>query len=359
MRGFRAGTFEREHMPRALRRFSPASSLERVEDVDLVALKAQGKRLVLLDVDNTLLPWRHHEFEKPVQDWIEAGKSMGFSFCILSNTRHPARLTKLSEILDVPFIRARFKPSSQMYTLALQKFGVKAEEAVMIGDQLLTDILGANRTGIDAIWIRPLAAREFIGTRLVSRNIERVIGRVLFDYVERPAGVAPGFFRSDLLKQIIKFCIVGGSSFVIDYCVKMTLMLAVPYGDGRLSVKLGEWILRNYPGIGPLVKNSAENAALWPISVVAASIAILNSFFWNRRWTFRAMDREERSRQFGRFLVISLIGLALNATFTTVFKVVLPGDPTWSLRFAIILAAAITAIWNFTGQRLYAFKKRS
>ena len=59
MRGFRAGTFEREHMPRALRRFSPASSLERVEDVDLVALKAQGKRLVLLDVDNTLLPWRH------------------------------------------------------------------------------------------------------------------------------------------------------------------------------------------------------------------------------------------------------------------------------------------------------------
>ena len=37
MRGFRAGTFEREHMPRALRRFSPASSLERVEDVDLVA----------------------------------------------------------------------------------------------------------------------------------------------------------------------------------------------------------------------------------------------------------------------------------------------------------------------------------
>lgn len=358
MKGFKPATFEREHMPSLLRRFSPAASLDRVEDVDLASLASRGKKLVLLDVDNTLLPWKHHEFPESVHDWVALGKSLGLQFCILSNTRHPERLKRLSEDLGVPFIRDKFKPSRKMYLLALEQYGAEPAQAVMIGDQLLTDVLGANRTGIDAVWIKPVAKKEFVGTRVVSRNIERVIGRILFDYVEEPAGAPAGFFRSDLLKQIVKFCIVGGSSFVIDYCVKMTLMLAVPYGDGRFSDKLGEWLVTSYPSLFSFARHNYADAALAPISVVAAGVAILNSFVWNRRWTFRAVEKEERARQFGRFLVISLIGLGLNATLTTFFKVVLPGEEKMTLRIAIVLAAACVAVWNFTGQRLYAFKRK-
>jgi len=358
VKGFKAGTFEREQMPRALRRFSPAASLERVEDVDLNALKAQGKSLVLLDVDNTLLPWKHHEFPESVHDWVARGKSLGMQFCILSNTRHPDRLDRLSKDLGVPYIRDKFKPSRKMYLLALEKYGATPEQAVMVGDQLLTDVLGANRSGIDAVWIKPVAKREFIGTRLVSRNIERVIGRILFDYVEGPAGSAPGFFRSDLLKQIVKFCIVGGSSFIIDYCVKMTLRFAVPYGDDLMSVRLGEYLVANYPGLFSFAHGNPVQAAVVPISAVAAFVAIINSFIWNRRWTFRIVGKEERSRQFAKFFGVSIVGLALNTVLTTVFTVVLPGDEKMAFRLAIVLAAACVAVWNFTGQRLYAFRRK-
>jgi HAD superfamily phosphatase (TIGR01668 family) len=355
---FRTGTFEREQMPRALRKFSPAASLERVEQVDLDALKAAGKRVLLLDVDNTLLPWREHEFPQPVLDWIEHGKSLGLEFCILSNTRHPKRLQRLSDELGVPFIRAKFKPSRQMYDMALERYAIKPEQAVMIGDQLLTDVLGANRAGIDAFWIKPVGKREFIGTRLFSRNVERVIGRFLFDYVEAPAGSPTGFFRSDLFKQIVKFCLVGGSSFVIDYCVKMTLRFAVPYGDDLMSVALGRWLVEASPSVFAFAADDPVKAAVVPISIVAAGAAIVNSFVWNRRWTFRIVGREERSRQFAKFLTVSLIGLALNTLLTTFFTVVLPGGERMAFRAAIVLAAAVTAFWNFTGQRLYAFRKK-
>jgi HAD superfamily phosphatase (TIGR01668 family) len=358
MRSFRAGTYEREKMPRALRHFSPSSSLDRVEDVDLGALKVAGKSLVLLDVDNTLLPWREYEFPQSVLDWLERGKRLGLEFCILSNTRHPERLQKISETIGVPFIRGKFKPSRKMYLMALEKYGKRPEEAVMLGDQLLTDVLGANRSGIDAVWIRPVAKREFIGTRIVSRNIERLIGKFLFDYVEGPAGSSPGLFRSDLFKQIVKFCFVGGSSFIIDYCIKMTLRFAVPYGGGLMSEALGKWLVENISILFAFARHDPVQAAVVPISIVAAGTAIVNSFVWNRRWTFRIVGKDDRASQFGKFLAVSLVGLGINTVLTTLFALVIPGGDKMSFRVAIVLAAAVTAFWNFTGQRLYAFKKK-
>ena len=61
MNRFRSGTFARDEMPGMLRRFSPSESLATVEEVDLAALQESGKKLVLLDVDNTLMPWRSNE----------------------------------------------------------------------------------------------------------------------------------------------------------------------------------------------------------------------------------------------------------------------------------------------------------
>ena len=106
-------------MPSLLRKFSPHESLAAVQDVNLEALKESGKTLILLDVDNTLLPWRGSDVPPAVLKWLAQGKSLGFQFCILSNTRHPERLKILSEMLGIQYIRAKFKPSRQMYFMAL------------------------------------------------------------------------------------------------------------------------------------------------------------------------------------------------------------------------------------------------
>jgi predicted HAD superfamily phosphohydrolase YqeG len=57
--------------------------------------------------------------------------------------------------------------------------GVTAEEAAVVGDQVMTDIWGGNRCGLPTILVEPLSGIEFIGTRLVSRNVERLILRAL------------------------------------------------------------------------------------------------------------------------------------------------------------------------------------
>jgi len=90
------------------------------------------------------------------------------SLCILSNTRHPERLARLAAVLEIETFRGKFKPSTHMYEMALAKFGKKPEEAVMIGDQIMTDVLGANRSGIDAIWVQKMEGPEFVGTKIQS-----------------------------------------------------------------------------------------------------------------------------------------------------------------------------------------------
>jgi HAD superfamily phosphatase (TIGR01668 family) len=140
----------------ALRRYCPSRAAHRLQDVSLEELWQSGKRLILLDVDHTIVKWGEEEFSAEVLDWVASAKAMGFQLRILSNTRHPKRLARLSDKIDIPTKNGTFKPSPDMYMEALAETGFAPEQAVMIGDQIMTDILGANRTGIDSIWLQKI-----------------------------------------------------------------------------------------------------------------------------------------------------------------------------------------------------------
>lgn len=178
MSAFRIGTFDRSRLT-ALRKLCPSQSCETIYDIDLDALKTRNKKLILLDVDNTILPWKSEDYTSELIAWVSKVKAAGLQLCILSNTRHPARLLRICAKLEIDHIRDKFKPSKRMYEIALARYGIKKEEAVMVGDQLFTDILGANRTGIDAIWVKPIAYREFAGTK-ISRLGERLVRKRLY-----------------------------------------------------------------------------------------------------------------------------------------------------------------------------------
>ena len=361
MRNFRAGTFERDAMPSVLRRFSPAASIERVEDVDLVAVKESGKRLVLLDVDNTLLPWRGNEVPEGVTDWLERGKSLDLEFCILSNTRHPERLQALSEKMGVAFIRAKFKPSRQMYFMALEKYGAKPEETVMVGDQLLTDVLGANRSNIDAIWIKPIGRSEFVGTRLVSRNLERLIGRFLHNHFQ-PADDSmvsgtPGFFEHTVVRQFFKFCLVGGLSTVIDLGLHYVLLFTVPYGGTTLGHHVGEvfWNL-THAGVLPTDRDLLD-AAYGPLKVPTVILAILNSYYWNRRWTFQIDRSVGHGTMIVKFFVVALVGMVLNVVVGASINSVLHFGAQARWAGASLIATVVVVFWNFFGQKIWTFQR--
>ena len=134
-------------------------------------------------------------------------------------------------------------------------------------------------------------------------------------------------------------------------------MFVVPWQGDLLSRAMGHWFNNLSPSIFA-IQRDASDAAVPVITVIAATLAIMNSFIWNRMWTFEIKGREERMAQLRRFYLVSIVGLVLNTLVTKMFYTIIPGHPKRSLAVATMIAAGIVAIWNFTGQRLYAFKKR-
>lgn len=362
MSEFRIGQFDRKRVPRWAHAVCPAHARPSLLEVDLHELAKAGKRLILLDVDNTLLPWRSEDMPAASIEWVKTAKAQGLELCILSNTRHPARLERLAKKLDVPFLRGKFKPNPAMYRQALKQFGLKPEQAVMIGDQLFTDILGANRAGIEAIWVCPMTSRDFVGTKL-SRLGERIVRGVLYrglmsDSSETSLPVAAeGFFARPVVRQFIKFCIVGGTSTVVDVGLHGLFLFVIPWGHSKFGPVFGEWLMSTFPAIFGGVSKPMD-AAFPVLKVFSASLAILNSFYWNRRWTFRIRGKEKRMRQLQKFVVVAVIGMVLNTVITTGLYNVIPGHPRRSWAVATAIATVIVAFWNFGGQKLWTFRHR-
>lgn len=142
-----------------------------VTEIAVDDLRQRGIRAVLLDLDNTLVGWQRSDLTEPVIRWIDELKSAGFRLYMVSNTRSGRRIQALSERLGIPFTMRAWKPRAYGFQEALAAMGVEPTEAVMIGDQMFTDVLGANRLGMYTVMVPPLARREFIGTK-ISRMVE-------------------------------------------------------------------------------------------------------------------------------------------------------------------------------------------
>ena len=120
--------------------------------IDFGALWAAGYRGLLFDVDNTLVP--HGADSTPEVDALFAQlKDLGFR-CLMLSDNGPARLRRFLRNIDADFIDNAGKPRKKGYREALRRLGLPREQVVMIGDQLFTDILGANRCGIPNILVR-------------------------------------------------------------------------------------------------------------------------------------------------------------------------------------------------------------
>lgn len=145
-----------------------------VTEIDARQLRAEGAQAVLLDLDNTLVGWHRRDVPAAVVEWIESLKAAGLKLCLVSNTRYGERLRTLASELEIPFVRRAWKPRRRGFREALAELGVAPEDAVMVGDQVFTDVWGGNRMGMRTILVRPMYRREFLGTK-ISRAVERVL----------------------------------------------------------------------------------------------------------------------------------------------------------------------------------------
>ena len=166
----------------------PYDTASTVFDIDYEGLYELGYRGLLFDIDNTLV--HHGEDSTPEVDALIRGLTeRGFSVLLLSDNDE-ARVRRFVKNMDVAFLSDAGKPDPAAYRRACEMLGLRVEQAVMIGDQLFTDIRGANRCGMASIlvdFIRQPQER-WLGWRRYAQFVLMAVYRVV-----RPA--LPSFER--------------------------------------------------------------------------------------------------------------------------------------------------------------------
>ncbi|HHX01443.1 MAG TPA: YqeG family HAD IIIA-type phosphatase [Firmicutes bacterium] len=154
----------------------PKQVCNRVTDINLAKLRKLGISGLMLDLDNTLVRYDSEELDQEFKAWIAKAKSEGFRICLVSNGR-PKRVMRFARLMEIPAVIRAYKPKRSPFFQALKLLDKAASQVAMIGDQLFTDVLGANRIGIHTILITPLGKKEFSTTRMVRKLEQRMLKR--------------------------------------------------------------------------------------------------------------------------------------------------------------------------------------
>lgn len=156
----------------------PDLSVTSFRQLDPQALVNQGIQLLICDIDNTLVAYDDPDANGDVEAFLHTAKSAGLHTVLMSNN-FPWRVERFARDLGLEKVYAfSMKPMPFSYRKACRDFGLKPEQAAILGDQLFTDTLGGNLAGVTTILSHPLVEKERADTKLL-RFFERLAGRDL------------------------------------------------------------------------------------------------------------------------------------------------------------------------------------
>lgn len=135
--------------------FLPDYIFPRLTDLSPDFLQQRGITLLLMDFDNTMLPYTTNVPSRELLDWLERMKAAGITLCIVSNSRK-ARVPAFSEAYGVACVTRAAKPGTRGIREAMEHFGAKQSETALVGDQIYTDVLGAKRAGVTALIVKSI-----------------------------------------------------------------------------------------------------------------------------------------------------------------------------------------------------------
>lgn len=171
-------------MMRLLRLLAPRYAAQSVVQLSPGVLRAWGIFALMVDLDNTLVPWGASEPPRAVCEWVAGLREARIPACIVSNSLS-GRARAIASSLRLPTAEGRFKPSVHKLRRALAILQTDPGSTAMVGDQLFTDVLAGNRLGVPTVLTAPLVPRDPLRIRAV-RGVER---RVLAALARR--GLAP------------------------------------------------------------------------------------------------------------------------------------------------------------------------
>ena len=125
------------------------------DQVTPALLQGLGIRLLLCDLDYTLAPKYVPHPDEKLHRWVQQMQEAGIRVLILSNNRSPRRVETFCRPLGITYVGHAGKPAVRGFQQAMEQAGVTAKETAMLGDKLLTDVLGARRSGVLALMVEP------------------------------------------------------------------------------------------------------------------------------------------------------------------------------------------------------------
>lgn len=151
----------------------PKLYLNSVKEISLELLEQYQLKGLILDVDNTLIDYDKN-MPEGIQEWIEKLKYAGISFCIVSNSNQKEKVEKVAKKLDIPYIYFAKKPCKGGLKRAKKILKLKNEQIGVVGDQILTDVVGANRMKMFSILVKPINEKDILITK-IKRPFENKI----------------------------------------------------------------------------------------------------------------------------------------------------------------------------------------
>ncbi|MDY3930760.1 MAG: YqeG family HAD IIIA-type phosphatase [Erysipelotrichaceae bacterium] len=145
--------------------FHPDFYIQNMSSIDPARLKARGIRLVVIDMDNTLIPSCEMVVPAQAHRFIDALRKEGIMPVVVSN--NVSRITRSRcEQLQIACYPFSLKPLPRGFRKVLRRYHCRPQETAVIGDQILTDIFGGNQMGMLTILVDPLSEKDHIFGRM-------------------------------------------------------------------------------------------------------------------------------------------------------------------------------------------------
>ncbi len=158
-----------------LKKYIPNQFNESIFEIDFLSLYKEGYRLLFIDIDNTLVSYTEETPTEEVLKLVEDLRKIGFEIILISNNYYKRVSIFAAPFGDIPFIHYALKPFKRGFKKGLKMFNnkYKKDEVIAIGDQLMTDVKGANKMGFYSILIRAIEKKTDVLSTRINRFFER------------------------------------------------------------------------------------------------------------------------------------------------------------------------------------------
>lgn len=145
----------------------PKLTTDKLTDLTPQLLADHGIQLLMMDFDNTIVPYSTDMPSEQMCRWMEDMKSSGIQLCVVSNS-HKQRVPEFCRQTGLDCITHARKPFSKGIRQCLDQYGIAPSQAALVGDQIYTDTLGSNALGVTSILVKAIDNHNFW---LKARNV--------------------------------------------------------------------------------------------------------------------------------------------------------------------------------------------